>query len=113
MTGQPRWADSGQGDLLALVARGNVATDTADHEWEHFVWALEDVAIGGRGRISPNHLRRLVRGQVAPQRIGAFVNRALAQKLIAPTGDWEVSDDTQSGNGGKPARVYRWIGGAS
>lgn len=109
MTADPQWTDSGQGDLLALVAVGNVATDTAEREWKFFIQALL-MARGWGDVISPNELRRSTRGEIAPQRIGAFTNRALAQKLIAPTGEWEVSDDRQGKNAGKPARVYRWLG---
>lgn len=116
MSAQPQWSpvDDETADLLSLVARGNVSTDTADREWDWFRAALELVAcMHPDDVISPNRLRPEVRDRVAPQRIGAFTNRALAQNLIQATGEWEVSDDREGRNGGKPARVYRWIGGAS
>jgi hypothetical protein len=112
MTTQPRWEDSGQGDLLSLVADGPMSGH-ASHEWDHFVFALRSAAIWGqpRGRISPNRMRTFVRGEVAPRRIGAFTSRAVARGLIEATGEWEVSDDREGRNAGRPARVYRWIGG--
>ena len=105
MTAQPQWSDSEQGDLLELVARGNVATDAADREWDFFVNALENVGAVD-GRISANVMREHVRGVVAPKRIGAFTSRAVARGLIVPDG-WELSDDRQGGNAGRPARCYR------
>lgn len=114
MTTAPRWEDSGQGDLLELVAMGSPSTGSADEEWEEFVEALYDSAKWGRspGLINPNVMRQQVRDRVAPKRIGAFTSRAVARGLIEDTGGWEISDDTQGRNAGRPARVYRWIGGA-
>lgn len=109
MTAKPTWTDSGQGDLLALVAMGAPSTGAADEEWNRFVQALE-AASDLSGRISPNFLRGLLRGNVAPRRIGAFTNRALRSGLVAYTGDWETSDDTEGRNSGKPCRVMRWTG---
>lgn len=110
MTAEPQWTDSGQGDLLALVAMGNVATDTAEQEWDLYVRTLEFCAVADDGLIRPNTLRAVLDGQVAPQRCGAFANRALSRKLIQPTGDWQVSNDHHGKSAGKPARVYRWLG---
>jgi hypothetical protein len=107
----PRWSDSGQGDLLELVAKGSPSTGTADAEWDAFVGALKRCADMLGGRVSPNHLRGKVRGHVAPRRIGAFTSRAVARNLIEPTGEWEISDDTEGKNSGRPCRVYRWVGG--
>ena len=112
MTTQPQWEDSGQGDLLELVAMGSPSTGSADEEWEFFVQALRNSG-GGRHDIEPNTLREHVRGVVASKRIGAFTNRALRQGLIEPTGEWEVSDDTEGKNAGRPCRVYRWTGAGS
>lgn len=109
MTAQPIWTDSGQGDLLALVAMGSPSTGAADEEWDRFVQALE-AASDLSGRISPNFLRGLLRGNVAPRRIGAFTSRALSQGLVAYTGEYEISDDSEGRNGGKPCRVMRWTG---
>lgn len=107
----PLWTDSGQGDLLALVAMGS-PTGTADREWEFYERSLRFCATADDGLVMPNTLRALVREHVAPRRIGAFANRAVARGLIEPTGDWQVSDDHQGRNAGRPAKVYRWIGGA-
>lgn len=105
----PVWDDSGQGDLLALVATGNIATTTAEAEWSEYVEALLFLAALHNGIIRPNDLRPLVRGKVAPRRIGAFTSRALALGYVVYTGDWQVSDDTAGKNGGKPARILRWV----
>lgn len=108
----PAWSavDSDTADLLALVA--NEQTPPVDREWATFVEALLEAA-DESGVIRPNVLRPLVRGKVAPRRIGAFTNRALSEGLVAYTGDWEVSDDRTGRNGGKPARVMRLLGGAA
>jgi hypothetical protein len=111
MTTQPRWEDSGQSDLLELVAMGS-STGTADHEWDLFESQLRWVAARESGSIRPNRLRPYLRDMVAPKRIGAFTSRAVARGLIEATGEWEVSDDTRGRNAGRPCRVYRWIGGA-
>jgi hypothetical protein len=55
-------------------------------------------------------LRPLLRGSVAPNRIGAFTNRAKAEGLIAWDGEWVTSDDREGKNSGKPTRVYRYLG---
>ena len=108
----PRWSAHDDGDLLELVAKGPLAPPTADEEWALFVSALRQARDPYNGEIKPNALRPLVRDHVAPRRIGAFTHRALSQELVAYTGEWQVSDDTQGKNAGKPARVMRWIGGA-
>jgi hypothetical protein len=108
----PAWSavDEATESLLALVADdGHVS---ADYEWAVYVNALENCAAVD-GLIFPNMLRRHVRGSVAPRRIGAFANRALSQGLVEYTGEWEISDDTEGRNGGKPARIMRWLGGAA
>lgn len=113
MSAQPQWesVDNYTTDLLALVAQGTPATPTADEEWADYLIALKVCATTENGNIRPNALRPLVRGRVAPKRIGAFVSRAVAQKLIAPTGDFEISDDREGRNAGRPMRTYSWIGG--
>jgi hypothetical protein len=67
MTTQPRWEDSGQGDLLELVAMGS-STGTADHEWDLFESQLRCGAASrwSSGLIRPNHLRMHVRAS-SPQ----------------------------------------------
>lgn len=109
MTAQPRWEDSGQSDLLELIALGS-PTGTSDAEWRIFEEALYTAA-DEEGRIMPNTLRPLVRGKVAPRRISAFTSRALARGLVEYDGGWEVSDDLAGRNTGKPARVMRLMGG--
>jgi hypothetical protein len=50
-----------------------------------------------------------LRNVIAPKRIGAFTNRAKAEGLIVDTGEWQVSDDHEGRNAGRPARVYRLV----
>ena len=109
MSAQPAWesVDDYTADLLSLVA--DEGHPSADFEWDEFVRCLRFAASRGAGTISPNVLRPLVRGKVAPRRIGAFTHRALSQGLVAYTGDYELSDDTEGRNGGKPARVMAWV----
>jgi hypothetical protein len=103
-----QWApiEDDTADLLSLVAdEGHPSTD---YEWDEFVTALR-FAADTEGVVSPNRLRPLIRGVVAPKRVGAFTNRALKQGLIAYTGDWEVSDDREGRNAGRPCRVMRLL----
>lgn len=102
---RPSWSavDDETADLLTLVRDGGHVS--ADHEWLAFLAAL-DAAVDN-GLIRPNDLRPRLRGKVAPRRIGAFTNRALKQGLIEYTGQWEVSDDREGRNAGRPARVMR------
>lgn len=103
----PQWSqvDDETADLLTLVRdEGHVS---ADHEWDTFVAALETVAIGPGGVIYPNEIRPLIRGKVAPRRIGAFTHRAISQGLVEYTGEWQISDDREGRNAGRPARVMR------
>lgn len=106
MTTAPHWSpvDDSTADLLSLVA--DDGHPSADFEWDEYLRCLHHAA-DTAGRIDPNRLRPLLRGVVAPRRIGAFTNRAKAEGLIADTGEWVVSDDAAGRNGGKPCRVYR------
>lgn len=107
----PRWSpvDSDTTDILTLVA--DLEHPSVDHEWEEFTRCLRHAA-DTTGHIDPNALRPLVRGVVAPKRIGAFTHRAKCAGLIADDG-WVVSDDATGRNAGRPARAYRWLGGAA
>lgn len=108
MTAQPHWSpvDDTTADLLSLVA--DTDHPSVDYEWDQYVAAL-DVAADPFGRIDPNRLRPLLRGVVAPRRIGAFANRALKLGLVEYTGRFVISDDTEGRNGGKPAREMRLL----
>jgi hypothetical protein len=104
MSTAPQWSavDDSTADLLTLVA----TTDEAEQQWDEFLTALKFIASRNDGRVMPNQMRQMVRGVIAPQRIGAFTNRAARAGLIVADG-WETSDDSLSGNAGKPARVWR------
>ena len=109
----PAWSpvDDDGADLLSLVAHDRMHPRPAE-EWTVFVNALQIAAECEGGLVRPNTLRPMVRNLVAPRRIGAFTNRAKAEGLIADTGEWQISDDTEGRNAGRPCRVYRWTGAA-
>jgi hypothetical protein len=102
--------DEPTADLLALVALGS-STGTADAEWDLYVDALATVAARHAGLIFPNELRQMVRGKVAPKRLGALTHRALKRGIVRRTGDWQTSDDHEGRNAGRPVAVMEWIGG--
>lgn len=109
----PTWSpiDDTTADLLSLVA--NDPHPSADFEWRAFVGVLAATASLHNGRLDQNDYREQLRGVVAPRRIGAFVNKAKAERLIAETDEWSVSTDTTGRNAGRPMRIYRWIGAAA
>lgn len=105
----PNWSpvDDDTANLLTLVAdEGHVS---ADYEWDAYRLALVAVAERGTGIINPNRLRDVVRGQVAPKRVGAFAHRALSQGLVEYTGQFVISDDTEGRNAGRPCRELRMV----
>lgn len=108
MSTAPRWepVDSDTADLLSLVSEDQ--RPSVDFEWSEFVRCIRHAA-DENGYVRPNRLRPLVRGVIAPKRIGAFTRRACAEGLIAATGEWETSDDIAGHNAGRPARVYRLV----
>jgi hypothetical protein len=108
MTAQPHWSpvDDETNDLLTLVA--DTEHPSVDFEWLVYTRALAEAA-DPFGVIDPNRLRPLIRDHIAPRRIGAFTNKALAERLVEYTGEWVVSDDHAGRNGGKPCRVMRLI----
>lgn len=105
MTG-PQWSgvDDETTSLLTLVA--SEGHPSADWEWDLFQLAVRQIARANQGHVSQNALRPLIRGQVAPKRVGAFYHRACAQGLLVATGQWEVSDDRVGRNAGRPMRTY-------
>lgn len=107
----PTWSpvDSDTGDLLDLLANEHPATPTEVDEWQHFKAVLAEVA-RATGLIDQNAVRPLLRGEIKPQRIGAFYHRATKAGLIAWDGTWVESDDLTGKNSGKPTRVYRYLG---
>jgi len=109
----PTWSpvDDSTADLLSLVADTN--HPSAEFEWRAFVGVLSATAHLHGGRLDQNDYREQLRGVVAPRRIGAFVNKAKAERLIVETDEWSVSADTTGRNAGRPMRVYRWLGDAS
>lgn len=109
----PQWSpvDDETADLLTLVADDGSAIPSKAEEWDKFINSLRLASTVYRdSKIYPNELRALTRGNIAPRRIGAFTTRALRAGLVEYTGEWQVSDDTEGRNSGKPARVMRWVG---
>ncbi|MGH3353387.1 MAG: hypothetical protein ACRDPS_22185 [Nocardioides sp.] len=107
----PRWApvDDSTADLLTLAAEEHPATPQEAHEWDHFIGVLREVA-RTTGHIDQNVVRPWLRGEIKPQRIGAFYNRAAKAGLIRASLDHTISNDKHGRNTGKPARVWRWLG---
>ena len=109
----PAWSpvDDSTADLLSLVA--NDPHPSVDFEWRAFVGVLSATASLHDNRLDPNDYREQLRGVVAPKRIAAFHNRAIAEHLIENTDDWTISTDREGRNAGRPVRVRRWIGDAA
>lgn len=106
MTTSPTWSavDDDTADLLTLVAdEGHVSADT---EWRTFTDAVIRVAHAHDGQVDQNHVRPLIRGQIAPKRIGSFWRRACCEGWLEADG-WSISDDTEGRNAGRPMRTYR------
>lgn len=111
MSAQPEWSSVDDETTTLLSVLADDGTDASEREWAAFVSTLRVAAKYHDGLLMPNNIRPALRVLVKPNRVGAFTNRALRQGLIAYTGDYQISDDTQGRNAGKPARVMRWIGG--
>lgn len=111
MTTQPTWSavDNDTASLLDLLAEQHPATPQQAHEWKFFLSVLEDVASANGGLIDQNLTRPRFRTHVAAPRIGAFFNRAAREGLVRAEGYTETTR-SPSGNGGKPAKSYRWLG---
>lgn len=114
MTTAPTWSaiDDPTADLLS----------TLNADWRPFAEddrntiaaAIKADAETHDGQVHPNRVRRDLAGKVKPQRIGP-VYRALCLLGVLTTDGWDVNDGTgvdreNSGNGGRPLRLYRWVG---
>lgn len=104
----PAWRslDEETTDLLSLIAED--AHPSNEFEWRTFTDALITVA-NVDGVVTQNAMRTLLRGKVAPRRTGPFYRRACLEGLLVATGDWEVSDDHEGRNAGRPCRIYRLV----
>ena len=117
MTTTPTWmpVDNGVADLLSLLAADWRPFAEADRNT--VAGAIRDDARFHGGEVSQNRVRAAlsalpVASQPKPQRVGP-VYRALCLRGDLEVTGWETSDDLRGRNGGKPARTYRWIDGAS
>ena len=110
MTSQPTFSavDHNTGSLLDLLAEQHPATPTEHDEWTYFVSVLQEVS-AATGLIDQNVTRPLLRGQVKPNRCGAYFHRAARMGLIRAEG-WNESNDLEQRNNGKPQRQWRWLG---
>jgi hypothetical protein len=111
VTTTPHWhaTDEQTASLLDLLADDGSVSPSKEQEWSVFLLALVTAKTRDGGVIRANRMRPMVRDKVAPQRIGPFYRRACLEGLIVADG-WEVSDDAEGKNSGKPARTYRWLG---
>lgn len=71
--------------------------------------AVEMVADANDRIVDPNELRRLVTGRVQPNVIGAVVQELARRGHLEPDG-FTITEGSSSGNNGRPARVWRWVG---
>lgn len=110
MTTQPQWSpvDTETGDLLSLLADDGTLTKAA--QWDEFTACLRLASVWDDGLVQQNRMRPLIKDKVDPRRVGPFYRRACLEGLIAPTGDWQTSNDHAGKNAGRPMRTYRWIG---
>lgn len=106
MTTAPVWSpvDDDVADLLTLVA--DLDHPSVDHEWRTFTNAVTRVAHAHDGQVDQNHVRPLIRGHIAPKRIGSFWRRACLDGLLVVDG-YSISDDREGKNAGRPMRCYR------
>lgn len=109
-TRAPRWAsvDDNTSTLLDLITAHPEIPSKAE-EWEHFRKVLAKVAAENDGLIDQNRTRPLLRGEIAPRRVGAYFHRAACRGLIRAEG-WTTSDDREGKNSGRPCRSYRYLG---
>lgn len=77
----------------------------AGGEWRVFRDALLAVAEKD-GTVHQSHMRRLIRGRIAPKSIGSLYRKAKAEGLIVDTGEREPSDDRAGRNADKLDRIY-------
>jgi hypothetical protein len=104
----PRWApvDENTSDTLRLLAiDGVIPVD----EWPYFLSVLKKVAAENEGLIDQNITRPMLRGQIRPARVGSYFHRAARMGLIRADG-WNESNDREQRNGGKPIRLWRYLG---
>ncbi len=103
----PHWSpvDDDTADLLTLVANDQMTPRPAD-EWRTFYCAVVSVAHAHNGQVDQNHVRPLIRGEIAPKRIGSFYRRACLEGLLIVDG-YSISEDHAGRNAGRPMRVYR------
>ena len=60
------------------------------------------------GTVSGNDWRPRLPAWVYPRCVGSTVHALAKAGVLAPTGEWVVSDDLAGRNSGKPTRLYRW-----
>lgn len=77
-------------------------------DWQVFKDALRAVAETD-GTVHQRHMRRLIRGRIAPKQIGQLYRKAKAEGLIVDTGEREQSDDVAGRNSDKLDRLYRLV----
>ncbi len=75
-----------------------------ESEWRLFVGALQQV-VRPDGRVHQHDVRPLIRGRVAPKRIGQFYARAKREELLVQVGK-EPSNDRQGRNTHHDSPIY-------
>lgn len=77
-------------------------------------YAVEKVAYEHGGVIDPNVLRERLKGddgrpRVASPVVGSVIN-ALARAGRIKANGWVITTGSPTGNNGRPARCWRWVG---
>lgn len=98
--------DSDTASLLDLIEADPMPWASDDRD--RIEAAILADAAANAGHVSPNRVRAVLAGRVAPQRVGPTYRRLVLADVIAPDG-WELSDDLAGRNSGKPHRTYRRV----
>lgn len=106
---------SAQLDLLTSVAEN--PTPIADGYRHRILAAIKADADAHDGRISTNRVRSALSNAngltVDPRMLSATYSALAARGVIRSLGWLDTNDDTRSGNAGRPARAWEWIGDAA
>lgn len=88
----------------------------SDEDWKAFVRACIFASVNDEHLVHVGDVRRLLTNEhgltIAPRRLSAFWNRAASKAGFLDFDSWEMNDDHEGRNAGRPARCYRLRGNA-
>ena len=100
-------------DLLDLIANDPSPWRVAERD--RIVAAIATDAELHDGEVNANRVRRLLSNDhgltVNPRVLSATYSSLRSRGVLRVTG-WTTSDDTRGRNGGKPTRLWLWVGAA-